>query len=287
MKQPTVAPKTHLIEKTHLSHILPVLGAEVHLRHRRRTTSAAINSSACGTRPSPKTINLEVGTIRAILRRHRLWANLQPDVRMLAVQRRSWQSAVAGRRKAAARWMRRQPVAIAAAGRPARPEHRHAVLGASTAALGADRPRTAGRCASARARPRREPAASIPLNDKATKVLKFWAEQFPDRKPEHFAFPSERYGAGGDDFEPTVFDVDPDEADRFVEGGVGIRQAEDRTLRSGSTTCATRASRACSRAASRCRSWPRFSAGVRRRRRGWRSGTGTSGRWRSGRRWRC
>jgi hypothetical protein len=49
----------------------------------------------------------------------------------------------------------------------------------------------------------------IPLNDKATKVRKFWADQFPDRKPEHFTFPSERYGAGGDDFEPTVFDVDP------------------------------------------------------------------------------
>jgi integrase len=50
----------------------------------------------------------------------------------------------------------------------------------------------------------------IPLNDKATKVLKFWADQFPDRKPEHFTFPSERYGAGGDDFELTVFDVDPE-----------------------------------------------------------------------------
>src|SRR5437870_5792875 len=49
----------------------------------------------------------------------------------------------------------------------------------------------------------------IPLNDKATKVLKFWADQFPDRQPEHFVFPSERYGAAGDDFKATVFDVEP------------------------------------------------------------------------------
>jgi hypothetical protein len=35
---------------------------------------------------APKTINLEIGTVRAILRRHRLWANLQPDVRMLAAR---------------------------------------------------------------------------------------------------------------------------------------------------------------------------------------------------------
>lgn len=32
---------------------------------------------------SGATINMEVGTLRAILRRHRLWANLQPDVRMM------------------------------------------------------------------------------------------------------------------------------------------------------------------------------------------------------------
>ena len=32
---------------------------------------------------SKRTINMAVGTIRAILRKHRLWSNLQPDVKML------------------------------------------------------------------------------------------------------------------------------------------------------------------------------------------------------------
>lgn len=32
---------------------------------------------------APKTVNLEVGTLRAILRKNRLWASIQPDVRML------------------------------------------------------------------------------------------------------------------------------------------------------------------------------------------------------------
>ncbi len=32
---------------------------------------------------SPKTINLEIGTLRAILRRHRVWAEIPQDVRML------------------------------------------------------------------------------------------------------------------------------------------------------------------------------------------------------------
>jgi integrase len=52
----------------------------------------------------------------------------------------------------------------------------------------------------------------IPLNDRATKVLQFWADQFPNRQPEHFVFPSERYGAGGNKFEPTVHTIDPTKA---------------------------------------------------------------------------
>lgn len=50
---------------------------------------------------------------------------------------------------------------------------------------------------------------TIPLNDRATKLVQFWADQFPKREPEHFLFPSERYGAGGDEFEPCVYDHDP------------------------------------------------------------------------------
>jgi integrase len=50
---------------------------------------------------------------------------------------------------------------------------------------------------------------TIPLNDRASKILQFWSERFPKRKSEHFVFPSERYGAGGDKFEPCVYDTDP------------------------------------------------------------------------------
>jgi len=49
----------------------------------------------------------------------------------------------------------------------------------------------------------------IPLNDRATQVFQCWADRFPKRKPEHFVFTSERYGAGGNEFEPCVYDHDP------------------------------------------------------------------------------
>ena len=44
-----------------------------------------------GEGAAAKTINLELGTLRALLRRHRLWANLQPDVKMLPVRDRGRQ----------------------------------------------------------------------------------------------------------------------------------------------------------------------------------------------------
>jgi len=39
--------------------------------------------------------------------------------------------------------------------------------------------------------------------------LRFWAEQFPTRQPNHYVFPSERYGASGDEFKACVYSTDP------------------------------------------------------------------------------
>ena len=84
LKQPTVAPKTYRIEKTHLSHILPVLGQKF-ISDIEPDDISHYQQARLRDKAAPKTVNLEVGTIRAIMRRHRLWANLQPDVRLLAV----------------------------------------------------------------------------------------------------------------------------------------------------------------------------------------------------------
>jgi integrase len=49
----------------------------------------------------------------------------------------------------------------------------------------------------------------IPLSQRAVAALRFWATHFPDRRPEHYVFPTERYGAGGDKFEVKAHHVDP------------------------------------------------------------------------------
>jgi integrase len=73
---------------------------------------------------------------------------------------------------------------------------------------------------------------TIPLNDRATRVLQFWWDVFPNREPEHFVFPSEKYGAGGDKFEPTVFDVDPTKAiGSSKESWEAVKERTDITVR--------------------------------------------------------
>lgn len=49
----------------------------------------------------------------------------------------------------------------------------------------------------------------VPLSQRAMAALNFWSTHFPERKPEHFVFPAERYGAGGDQFSVKAYHVDP------------------------------------------------------------------------------
>jgi integrase len=241
LKQPTIAPKTYLIEKTNLTHILPVLGQKLvsdldasdisRYQHQRLKDKAA-----------PKTINLEVGTIRAILRRYRLWANVQPDVRMLPTpddigkalsledekklldgcaesRSRSLLPAVllalnTGMRYSELRLLRWQQLDL---------DRRTVRVGKSKTKAGTGR--------------------VIPMNDKAAKVLKFWAEQFPNREAEHYVFPSERYGAGGDKFEPTVYNIDPTRAiNSWKEAWESVKENADIVIRFHDLrhTCVTR-----------------------------------------------
>jgi integrase len=281
LKQPTVTPKTHRIEKTNLGHVLPVLGQKLlsdidpddishYQQHRLRDKAA------------PKTINLEVGTIRAILRRHRLWANLQPDVRMLATREdagkalptddekrlldgcaesrsRSLLPAVllalnTGMRYSELRLLRWEQIDF---------ERRTVRVGQSKTEAGTGR--------------------TIPLNDKATKALKFWATSSLHGSPSTSPFrPNAMVPEAMTSSQPsgTLTRNRPS-----VHGKRrGSRSSARQVSRSGSTTFDTRASRACSKAACRFRLWRRFSAGARQQRHGWRSGTGTSDTSRCGRR---
>jgi integrase len=240
-KKPTLAPKSYLIEKTNLGHLLPVLGQrllnEIDAGHISRYQQSRIDEKA-----APKTVNLEVGTLRAILRRHRLWAAIQPDVRMLPVRDDIGKALPSTDEKklldacAESRSRSLWPAVLLALNTGMRYSELRLLcwyqvdLGRRTVRVGKSKT-DAGT------------GRMIPLNDRATKSLQFWADQFPARKPAHFVFPSERYGAAGDKFEPCVYDTDPTRAIKsWKEGWETAKESANVTIRFHDLrhTCVTR-----------------------------------------------
>ncbi len=207
LKKLTLAPRSHLIETTNLSHLLPTFGkllvCDIDPRDIGAYQQTRLESGA-----SPKTVNLEIGTLRAILRRNKAWADLQPDVRMLATRddvgralttteeqdllqacsrsrSRSLQTIVVvalstGMRHSEIRLLQWKQIDL---------EKRLLTVGKSKTEHGAGR--------------------VIPLNGRAHAALSSWAACFPGRVPEHFVFAYEKYGAAGDDFVPKAYHTDP------------------------------------------------------------------------------
>jgi integrase len=196
LKSLTLAASSQRIERDNLKHLLPNFGkrlvTDVQARDVSRYQQARLAGGA-----SPKTINLEVGTLRAILRRHRVWAEIQQDVRMLSTaddtghaitpeeeaalltvclksRCRGLHLAVmlalnTGMRYSEIRLLRWRQVDFAG---------KTLTVGKSKSPTGSGR--------------------VIPLNTRILGVLEMWTAQFPGRQPTHFIFPSERYGAAGE-----------------------------------------------------------------------------------------
>lgn len=154
-----------------------------------------------------KTVNLEVGTLRAILRKNRLWATIQPDVKMLRVREdvgraisRDEEAALLGA-CCASRSRSLYPAVLLALNTCMRYSEIRLLhwsqidLNSCTLTVGLSKTESGtGRV--------------LPLNDRAIAILGFWASLFPVREPIHFVFPSERYGASGDGV-AVVYDSDP------------------------------------------------------------------------------
>ena len=207
MKRATLAPRSVVIEKANLAHLLPELGrklvCDLEAGDIARYQQKRIDEGA-----SPKTINLEIGTLRAILKRSGQWARLQPEVTMLAT---------------------RDDI-----GRAITPEEESALLDAcgksrsrslvpfvtlaieTGARYGVIRTLQWGsvdfenRCLKwGKDKTAAGTGRVIPLSQRAMAAISFWATHFPERKPEHYVFPAERYGAAGDKFCAKAYDIDP------------------------------------------------------------------------------
>ena len=63
----------------------------------------------------------------------------------------------------------------------------------------------------------------IPMTNPAYQTLSFWAANFPNRNPNHFILPAEKYAAEGDEFTPKAYKTDPTNPSHF-QGGMGGRE---------------------------------------------------------------
>jgi len=242
MKKATLAARSVEIEKANLAHLLPELGrklvCDLDARDVARYQQTRLDQDA-----SPKTVNLEVGTLRAILKRAGQWARLQPEVKMLPTRDDVGRAITTEEETALlqacgqSRSRSLVPFVTLAIESGARYgvirtlqwgsvdfENRCLKWGKDKTVSGTGR--------------------IVPLSQRAVAALSFWATHFPERKPEHYVFPAERYGAGGDAFSRKAYQVDPSKpigsikeaweaakvrAARILKGATGEADSESET----------------------------------------------------------
>ncbi len=195
LKGLTLAASSQRIERDNLKHLRPKfekrLVTDIQAKDVAHYQQGRLSEGA-----APKTINLEIGTLRAILRRHRVWAEIQQDVRMLpalddvghAITQQEEAALLTACLQSRCRClyvavmlalntgMRYSEIRLLS--------WRQVDFAARTLTVGKSKsPTSTGR--------------AIPLNARIHNVLEMWAGEFPHRQAAHFVFPREKYGAAG------------------------------------------------------------------------------------------
>ena len=210
LKKPGWADKTYTIEETSIGHLTPHFG-KLLLTDITDNDISRYQAARREAKAANKTINNEVGTLRAILRRHRLWAQIAPDVRMLRAREDAGRALSVDEEEkllracASSRSRSLLPAVTLALNTGLRHDelrlltwrqidlvNEAVTVGKSKTEHGAGR--------------------SVPLNARGLKAMIDWSQDFPDRKPNHYVFPSEKVGVAGNDRIVSVFDTDPTKA---------------------------------------------------------------------------
>jgi integrase len=201
-----LSPCSVLIERANLKHLNPffkrILLCDITADDIARYQASRLEQGAAA-----KTANLEAGTLRAILRKNRLWAAIQPDMKLLraredvgrAISHDEEAALLAACRESRSRSL--YPAVLLALNTCLRYSElrllRWEQVDFNSRALTVGLSKTdsgTGRV--------------LPLNDRATAILRFWASLVPAHEPQHYVFLAERYGASGDGA-AVVYDCDP------------------------------------------------------------------------------
>jgi integrase len=194
-REPHWEPKTRLIHSNSLAHLKPhfaklflseISASKISAYQRKRQKEGASNRS----------INIEVSFIRLVLRKHKVWANIEDEVKMLK-ERRDIGRALSD--EETARLLKAAKVSASRSLYPAILVSMHTGLrnqelrllrwlqiDLQDASLTVGKSKTEG-----------GEGRLVPLSRRALEALQEWRAQFPDALPSHYVFPREAYGLIG------------------------------------------------------------------------------------------
>jgi integrase len=213
-KQPAWSPRMADIARNSTNHLLPLLGKKLLVDIEASDISKYQKARLVGG-ASNRTVNIEVGVLRQIMRKYGTWARIQPDVNMLPERQDAGRALSAEEESALLLECGRSrsrillPFVVLALETGARfntirtLQWKNINFGNRCLQFGKDKT-TAGT------------GRAVPLNQRAFATLTFWAQQFPNRSPEHYVFPLEKCSGAGtkDSFGFTgslVYDTDPEQ----------------------------------------------------------------------------
>lgn len=204
-------PATRSAEKYNVHHLLPHFGRRL-LTDIAPDDIARFKARRLEDGAAAKTINNEIAALRSVMRRHRLWGAIQPDVRPLPTR------AEIGRALT-----RDEVTALLEAAQESRIRSLYAAIlvslhtGLRNKELRMLQWRLVnlldGQLTVGASKTKAGEGRVVPLSAQALAVLRDWRATFPDAKPGHYVFPSEKVGLAGEDGylhgRSVAYDIDP------------------------------------------------------------------------------
>jgi integrase len=191
--KPKWAPRTRQIATDALKHLLPAFGSKV-LTQIEATDIHKYQSARTAEGAANRTVNIEVGYLRQIIKRH--WARIQPDVEMLPEREDVGYALPTDE----------ETVLLAECGKSrSRLLLPFVILNLETGSRFGTLQRlqwknidSIRRCLTfGKDKTRAGSGREIPLSDRAMEILTWWADQFPNRQPNHYVFLHEKYAGLG------------------------------------------------------------------------------------------
>jgi integrase len=177
-----------------LSHLTPIFG-KLLLTEITPERIAQFQTKRLGERASNREVNMETAVLRMILRKHRLWHLIAPDFHPLP------EPEDIGRALPLEEANRLLEAAINSRSRslfPALMTYLHTGVRAAEARIRWKQVDFVNRTIQVgHSKTKGGQGRVVPLNDEAFDILAEWRSRFTDPQPNHFVFPSERYGFNG------------------------------------------------------------------------------------------